>query len=686
MICRIVNMWKILLDRWGNMDLFRKRRSIDDNLEYDRQENKIKARKIDNIYKIGACVLGLLWVISLFKPFNFKFNIKDLMNIKYMFYEKRGNTLGNDVNRGLAVKYKDYTYYVNLEDDNKIYRVKKGSSVREKVLDDSAHELSVVGNELYYINESDEGKIYKLNIKSNEKKKIIDETATQMQISGGHIYYLKSLSKLVYTSKNQNQINLDNELYKIFKIKLDGSGRKKVAEDTCGRFVVYNGWIYYSNPAKNGLLYRMTRDGTNNTKLSKDSAWDFWMDDEFIYYVNNSNRNGTASLARIKHDGSEEVEFYNRYVQSMNIVGDTIYLTSEVGLCKMNREDKKIEVIVPNSNMGSYQYISVVNDYIYYGGMYGSLMGGLSRIKTTGKDMESEPEIPKEIFVKGIKGEADNYYGKTLAMFNNRGIYKNKDYIYYQKQGMLNRLNMIDGEKKTIMSNATAGSTDFSGDYIFYINYEDFGKIYMMKENGTDNKLFFNEKVADFIISGDYIYYKKVKDNGRGIYRIKLDGTEDKKILGDNQDYINTVIIQKDFIYYDKNGRLYRSGLDGKNEVQISDIGSDRFKIAGNYLYCSIGGLYSINIETKEIKKIFDKECFPIQVDGDYIYIVNFGEEGLFRIKNDGSSAVKISDEHSYSLVSVGKFLYYNSSDGTTLYRFNTENGETLDVSQGILK
>lgn len=663
------------------MDLFKKREPIDRYAEVDRLDNKTKAKKIDGIYKVGACVLALLWVMSFFKPFSLNFNIKSLMNIKYIFNEKRGNTIGNDLNKGAVVNKGSYTYYVNFEDDNKIYRVKDGSSTREKFCEDKASFLNIVGNDLYYVNESDENKIYKLNLKSNEKTKIIDERAAIMQISGGRIYYLKMPGYLnrPLSSQYRGGIMKEEGEFNIFSTKLNGENKKKVLNEMCGMFAVYNGYIYYLDTGFGGKLYRITKDGKDKVKLSTNQTYRFWMDDKFIYYLNDFSSDGKPSITRIKHDGSGEAKISESYINTMNIIGDTIYFSSDSGVSKMNRDGKDIMSVLPSSN-GGVGYITISRDWIYCGSEY----QGLYRIKTSGRDKEPEPEVSKRLFAEGIKGDIDNSHGISLNTYSYNPLYRKDDYIYYSGYGKLSRFKFDGSEVQVLIDNFNASQIDISSGYIFYINYEDFNKIYMIREDGTGNKIFFNEKVTDFKIIGDYLYYRRLKDSGRGIYRIKLDGSENTRIL---DEYINTAIIHKDNIYYsDSYAAIKKCDLDGKNSVTVIDRSGDRFLIEGDYIYYVFGGIHRMNLKTNEDKQIYSGEGSPLWVDNDYIYITSFTERAIYKLRSDGSTKIKLLDDPNQAALPAGKYLYFISSDKGVLTRFNTDSGESFVMGNSFVK
>jgi hypothetical protein len=68
--------------------------------------------------------------------------------------------------------------------------------------EDSILSLNIVGNWIYYINESDNFKIYKMKLDGSSKMKVIDDTARQILLADGFIYY--STANGIYKTKLDN--------------------------------------------------------------------------------------------------------------------------------------------------------------------------------------------------------------------------------------------------------------------------------------------------------------------------------------------------------------------------------------------------------------------------------------------------------------------------------------------------
>ncbi len=103
-------------------------------------------------------------------------------------------------------------------------------------------------------------------------------------------------------------------------------------------------------------------------------------------------------------------------------------------------------------------------------------------------------------------------------------------------------------------------------------------KIYELEEDGI---------IANINASYDAVYFSGGNSEGGGLYKINSDGSGVKRIISDTEGGIRkNVYLTDEWIYYDKNYRLKRSG-DGSDKEQIADISerSDTFNISDGYIY-----------------------------------------------------------------------------------------------------
>lgn len=174
------------------------------------------------------------------------------------------------------------------------------------------------------------------------------------------------------------------------------------------------------------------------------------------------------------------------------------------------------------------------------------------------------------------------------------------NYIYYAKgvglaEGLF-RIDITNNEEKCITKESVK-EFNISNNYIYYTNYND-EQLYRIDLNGKNKKTILTDKVEHICIINDMIYVSNITD-GKSIYQINLEGTENKKILEIKNNSSNSFIIMngniavihsigldKCLCFYDMQGNLIK---------QISV--KDQYKNLGIYLPNETTlGIYEDNI------------------------------------------------------------------------------------------
>ena len=148
--------------------------------------------------------------------------------------------------------------------DYYIYRFDVNDAIWERVdkLDKIYNNLwqsfNISDGYIYYSSGSDSGKLYKAKIDGTGKEKLADISVRSINILGDWIYFIDGYSPFVNT----------------YRVKKDGTKLKYV--DSIGlldkikgvnSFAVEDDWIYYSNALDENKLYKAKLNGTQKTKL-----------------------------------------------------------------------------------------------------------------------------------------------------------------------------------------------------------------------------------------------------------------------------------------------------------------------------------------------------------------------------------------------------------------------------------
>lgn len=196
--------------------------------------------------------------------------------------------------------------------------------------------------------------------------------------------------------------------------------------------------------------------------------------------------------------------------------------------------------------------------------------------------------------------------------------------------------------------------------------------------------------------------YRGKKINGQyQLYKIKLDGTQSIKLSNDNPGFIN---VSGDWIYYvniNEMGKLYKVKTDGTNRTKLLDTNVNSVRVVGDWIYYTkpnggISELYKIKTDgTSNTKFIFSDSSISgvddfITVFGDWIYTNCYVKDPatstyssyIYKIKVDGSQAVKLSDTYSYRMNIFGDWLYYQDPhDNYNIYKMKLEGSEVTQLT-----
>ncbi|MDR1062031.1 MAG: DUF5050 domain-containing protein [Clostridiales bacterium] len=264
-----------------------------------------------------------------------------------------GNSTGNIVNVGIAAIKDDLIYFVNANDDYKLYTMRTDGSdktllfdealvdnvtiniVEDLILlsvpnnpiytiktdgndfkiltDDSVEMVSVVGDNIFYTSmyQDDEQKIYSMKIDGSGKKSLSADTGVEsLNVVGDRLYYC-------YSSKDSSWAPY------IYTMKTDGSGRQRLSSDGSAFIVVVGDRIYYINYFDDDKIYSIKTDGSDRRKVTEDRVnFYYWggfnVANDWIYYSNYED----DCLYRIKTDGSNRQKITDDDAHYINIVGN----------------------------------------------------------------------------------------------------------------------------------------------------------------------------------------------------------------------------------------------------------------------------------------------------------------------------------------------------------------------------
>lgn len=565
---------------------------------------------------------------------------------------KLGNSPGNTNNRALVASRNGWIYD-GVPGYSGIRKIKADGSESELFGVNSRSEVNVTDKYIFYINESDNYKLYRMNLDGTDNKSIN--------------YYNSIYKYVIYDNYIYYQNSTDNG--KIYRMNLDGGENKKILDDIgVSNLNVTENYIYYiigSDSLYSGKLYRVNRDGSNKT-IIRDSNVAFpvvWGNS--IYFADNN-----YNISKINLDGTGYQKLNDDKSYYLNIQGDTIYYTnwSDIGNIYSIKLDGSSRKVV---NAEASYDINIAGNIIYF------------RNDNDGYERISIPELETET-------KFDSYQrGNTVGNIVNKAfVAQQGDYMYsvdYNSYKISS--SKLDGSEKKILANYYGEVSGFNvlGNYLYYSRNRygdpnppfDIGGrgIYRIKTDGTGTEtLLAPGHTANLTVMADWIYYISTNDSSSDtglLSKVKTDGTGHSFVTKKHGRSMNVV---NNWIYYinvDDNNSVYKVRTDGTEETKVYG-GKDKEVVGlilsedGNYAYIAVKDYGSIRLSLKDGSEISTPNNMPNLINsGNKLFYIKGGTEKIYSSNLDGSSEEFITDCFSYGGFNIiGDNLYYYETQG----------------------
>lgn len=239
------------------------------------------------------------------------------------------------------------------------------------------------------------------------------------------------------------------------------------------------------------------------------------------------------------------------------------------------------------------------------------------------------------------------------------------------------------------------GDAAVQGEWIFY-SYEQLG-LWKEKLDGSNKQKISDEYAEEINVIGDWIYCNLIEItendgfnyNHLGFYKIKVDGSEKVKLLDKRIEAVNVV---GGWIYYCSEPEAckpYKMKTDGTGRIHLNVLPTRCISVDGNWIYYQNGAddnsLYRMGLNGENNQKISDVTSYRlhINISGDYLYVIGeYPTRGLYKVKKDGSSSVKMIDEQLSYLNVIGEWIYFIIYDDG-IYKMKTDGTEKQKLYSG---
>jgi len=289
---------------------------------------------------------------------------------------------------------------------------------------------------------------------------------------------------------------------------------------------------------------------------------------------------------------------------------------------------------IGNSAGNIQNYALAVQDgkWIYYIKIDAGKPVGINKIKDNGKKVKSI-----------IEGE---YYSLNLI--------GNYIYCVEKDEEKFNIVKIKDnGKKKEILARDISYSNITATEDWIYYNKNNM--LYRIKLDGSTKEKISEKNIINYQIVGNKMYYIYEKDTDMFIAKMKLDGSDNKRIAKKEMQegrYISLYvkgnkvyyILQKDTDNYEQEYYLCRMNKNGEKVKEILRLGTDieAINMQDEKMYFSLAGdIYSMkyNGTAKELIRKSGDTIYSIDVTEEWIFFTRYNEgleEIVSMIKHNG--------------------------------------------------
>ncbi|MBP1918745.1 DUF5050 domain-containing protein [Youngiibacter multivorans] len=221
-----------------------------------------------------------------------------------------GTNTANSAAYGMAVELDGDVYHLDrIMEGNILKSVTSGST--ELLLKGTYSGLNAKSEHLFFFN-YDSSAIMSLDLKSMEQKEIRRGSATQLLLNDEYLYFT----------------DYDGILS---RIKYDGTGEAKLAEDIWEGFQIYDNYIYFDSSDLNKdssdysrYVYRLPLNGGTPEKVVDEALFKtFAVGEGYIFYE--TVIDGSSTIRRTDSAGNNTVTLFNKSLEDILIVSGKLY-------------------------------------------------------------------------------------------------------------------------------------------------------------------------------------------------------------------------------------------------------------------------------------------------------------------------------------------------------------------------
>ncbi len=216
--------------------------------------------------------------------------------------------------------------------------------------------------------------------------------------------------------------------------------------------------------------------------------------------------------------------------------------------------------------------------------------------------------------------------------------------------------------------------------------------IYRLSEDGAGYSMLNYEEGSYMNLDKDWLYYSSsgiTENESNSLCKMKRDGSSRECLLNEGVSYINLL---GEWLYYvrESDSKPYRMHVGGQCVQKLSDFAVSSLHAADGWLYflkSTDKNIYKMRTSGTDIKKLTaspGKNDVIVQKKDDWIYYYGAvgRQQGLYKMKTEGTGKRFITDINFRYIGSDGTNVYYNDHAGN-LYLIDETAKERIKVGYG---
>lgn len=262
-------------------------------------------------------------------------------------------------------------------------------------------------------------------------------------------------------------------------------------------------------------------------------------------------------------------------------------------------------------------------------------------------------ENDKYIFISSVSGKSSGIFrkskddGKTVKICEDRAIYLNfyDDELYYVNLDDKGTIYKIDDDGSNKEKQADYEGCEYLTvtDKGSFFEYGESGNVYSPYKSDNDFKDILklnDDDIETLVYDNGFLYFSNWNDGGK-IYKMKTDGSEKTSL---NNSYSGLLNIYDGWIYYnnyDDNYKIYRVKTDGSENMAVCEDSVRYFNCFDGYIYYSNENdenkIYKIGVNGEGKSKISDSAGSIIFIADGKVLFMKDTDENLYSVNTDGS-------------------------------------------------